>query len=192
MLLEKRDIAKGALGYISAVQLKFLPDVIETKLVRTNGQIELCYKEYFTYLPEEVQDAIFPITLKVMEMLYNKMGIEFNLKRIKQGVEINLTGSPEFVVTHPLVEILMLGTLNMEKARNILTATLQGLSATSTGKVFRKFDDEAKKESEKALSKLRVAMQFAGVKSVEELMSNFDDKMFEMMLQQFSKSPSDE
>ena len=188
--MEKKDVAEGILGYLGAIQLKFLPDVIETKLVRKDGQIEMLYRECFTYLPEEIQDLIIPITIKVVEMIFNKIGIEFNIKRIEQGVEISLIGPSDVVVTHPLVEILMLGTTNIEKARNIATAMLQTLSSASTGKVFRKFDDDAKKESEKVLSQLQVAMQLAGVKSVEELMSNFDEKMFDMMLQQFSKSPS--
>lgn len=188
--MENRDVAEKFLGYLSAVQIKFLPDVIDTKLVRTNGQVELLYKEYFTYLPKEVQDVVIPITLKVIDMMFKKIGIECNLKRIEQGVEVSLKGPPEIAVTHALVEILMLGTTNLGKARNITTAMLQALSATSTGKVFRKFDDDAKKESEKVLSKLRVAMQLAGVSNIEELVSRIDEKTFDIMLQQFSKPTS--
>lgn len=190
ILLENDEFVGSFLGYLKAVQRKFLPDVVEVKLTRNDSQAELCYREYFTYLPEEIQDFVLPFTVKVTELLLKNSGLQFKITRIEQGVELNVKGAPEVVVAHPLIEILMFGTTNMDNAKQMTNAMLLMLSSISSGKVIRDFNAAVKEEIEQAVGKLRVAMRLAGIRNMEELISMLDEKMFEMMLQQFRQSPS--
>lgn len=188
--MEKKELAEGFLGYVKAIQMKFLPDIVEVKLTRSDNQVELCYREYFTYLPKEIQDFMVPIILTVLKLFLKRLGLELNLTRLEQGVELNVKGPPEVVVSMPLVEILMFGTTNMDEAKLLTDAMLQGLEASSSGRVLRNFDDNVKEEVEQVISKLRVAMRLAGVSTIEELMSFFSEEMLDIMLQQFRQSPS--
>ena len=182
---EKKELAEGFLGLVKAMQIKFLPDIIEVKLARSENQAELCYKEYFTYLPKEVQDFVMPISMKAIELLSKTMQVEMKLSRIEQGVEVDFKGPPEVVVAMPLVETLMFGTTNMDKARNLTEAMLKGLQATSSGKVFRNWDASAKNEVEQVMNGLKFVMRLLGVNTTEELMSYLSEEMFVAILQQF-------
>jgi hypothetical protein len=188
--LENKELAESFLGYVKAMQMKFLPDIVDVKLSRNGNQVELCYKEYFTYLPEEIQDFMVPVILRILELFLKRLGLECKLARIEQGIELNVKGAPEIVVSMPLVEILMFGTTNMDKAKLLTNSMLQGLEATSSGRVFRNLDDNVKEDVEQVISQLRVAMKLAGVSTMEELMSFFSEEMLDIMLQKFKQSPS--
>lgn len=182
--MEKKELVEGFVGLLKAIQLKFLPDVVEVKLKRNETQCELCYKEYFTYLPKEIQDYIIPITLKISELFLKRMEIECELTRIEQGVEINIRGAPDIVVSMPLVEILVFGTTNMEKAKNLTAMLLKMVEITSSGRVIHKWDEHTQHETEQVIKNFKVAMRFAGVSTIEELLSLFSEKMLDAMLQQ--------
>lgn len=182
--MEKKELAEGFLGLVKAMQIKFLPDIVEVKLTRSETQAELCYREYFTYMPKEIQDFMMPVTMKVIELFSKRMGIEMKLTRIEQGVEMNIRGSPDVVVSMPLIEILIFGTTNMEEAKILTESMLKVLEATSSGRVFRNWDDSIKNEVEQVIGNLKLVMRLAGVSTIEELMSFFSEEMFVAMLQQ--------
>ena len=182
---EKKELAESFLGLIKATQIKFLPDIIEAKLTRVENEGELCYKEYFTYLPEEVLEFMMPITMKFVELMFKKLEVEIQISRIEQGVQIDVKAPAEVLVGMPLVETLMFGTANMEKAKILTESMLKGLEAVSSGKVFRKWDDQVKNEVEQVKSHLKVAMRLLGVSTTEELMSFLSEEMFALMLKQF-------
>lgn len=181
---EKKELAEGFIGLVKAAQYKFLPDVIEARLTRVENEGELCYKEYFTYLPEEVLDIMMPITMKFMELFFKRMEISIKMTRIKQGVQADIKGPPDVIVSMPLVETLIFGTTKIEEARNLTKAMLIGAEAISSGKVIRKWDENLESEFEQVKGHLEVAMRLLGVSTIEELMSQLSEEMFDAILKQ--------
>lgn len=183
--MEKKEIAEGFLGLLKTIQIKYLPDVVEFKISRKGNNAELCYKEYFTYLPKEIRDLVIPITMKVVGLLFKSIGMDASLNLIEQGIEMNLKGSPDAVIAMPLVEILAFGLPNTEQAKYLTDAMLKGIEATYSGKVISNWNEDAKKEVEQAINTLRTLMKNLGIETIEELMSMLDEREFISILKQF-------
>ena len=97
-LREKYKLPKGFL---------FVPDKLEISITRTSyDHLHLAYKEYFTYLPDQVLDIIMPATV---EMLIQGYRIPRNqIGRIsKNGIFIDLIGNAAMVTSTVLSELLI-------------------------------------------------------------------------------------
>lgn len=126
-------------------QVKVIPDVIEAKLIRHGAQAELCYREYFTYLPKEVQDYIIAVGIRVNELLYKSIGCEVKIQRIEQGIEIRIITLSSAATCMFMSELLVFGATNISEAKILTESSLEsGRNTLSTGLILRNWDENAR------------------------------------------------
>lgn len=159
---------------LKIAQIKLLPDIIETKLVRKGMNAELLYQEFFTYVPDNILNFLIPIIVKILENQLSKVQFKMELRLIEKGVEIRAFGPTKDIVSLPLSEIMIFGNTNIDEIKKMMQNHIEILEVVlSSGKVISQLDENTKQELYCIINKLKTYMKQIGVNSVEEI--NIDE-----------------
>jgi hypothetical protein len=151
--------------------IKLIPDVMEAKLTGRGEQAELCYREYYTYLPNEVRDFFAAVGIRLFELYQKLIGCDVICKRIEQGIQLDVKGPPITIARTFMPEILIFGATNMDEARILTESSLESERKTlSTGIILRSWDANAKNVVEPLIAIMKKQMQLLGLSSFDELM----------------------
>lgn len=120
----------------TSVSVKFIPDKIETTLVREGELAKVTYREYFTYLPDDIWEWASEVTLLLAKKHFlSGSGIDMKISRIEGGVEAVLTGHPLKVIGGPLIEFLMFANQSRENIVQTLDDVMSVYDRVLIGKV---------------------------------------------------------
>jgi len=169
---KKDDVMKEDLGIkiLKMAKFKFIPDIIEIKIIRKENNAELIYRELFTYIPDDIIDNSIQIGKLIAEKVLLENQYESKIKLIEKGIEIKLVGPAKNVVVAPLSEILIFGNTNPDEMKEAMEGLTKVFDLTfSSGILLYQLTKEQEKEIYKTINEIILYLKDKGLNSISNL-----------------------
>jgi len=141
--------------YFDAIEkaIKFFPDECSAKWYRTeNNKWKLIYEERFNYLPDEVARTICALTVKRLQDMCRKSGldklVDVNYSLIEKGMKLEAEGDIRDVGGFLVTEVMGQSVVDWEDAFKKLTALMVTIVAVLSGKKVREYDETVRRFEE--------------------------------------------